>query len=102
MRAPTRSQICVWLRGARDTAGLSRRTVSIALGVTERAIQSWEDARDTPMPPADKFLALVVLYGASLAELVPVSRPPIPADPIPIPRSAAAGAARRVKGRGSG
>lgn len=67
---PTRSHICGWLRVARDDAKLSRRAVSHAIGVTERAIQSWEDENDTPLPPADKFLALVKLYRAEKKLLV--------------------------------
>lgn len=68
---PDRSQICRWLRQSRDGAGLSRRAVSDAINVTERAIQSWEDPDDSPLPPADKFLALVMLYNADVYSILP-------------------------------
>lgn len=70
MRGPTRSQICNWLKSARINAGLSRRAVSHQIDVTERAIQSWEDVNDTPLPPADKLFALVLLYRADITALL--------------------------------
>lgn len=70
MRGPTRSQICSWLRESRDAAGLTRRAVSIEIGVTERVIQKWEDHGQTALPMADKFLALVLLYKADVGELL--------------------------------
>lgn len=67
---PKRSQICSWLRTAREGAKLTRRTVSTALNVTERQIFNWEDPKGTALPPADDFLALVLLYKADVGELL--------------------------------
>lgn len=57
--------------------GLSRRAVSDAIGVTERAIQDWESPNETAIPTADKFLAMAALYRSDLSALVPApdSRP---------------------------
>jgi len=67
---PKAQRISEWLREMRDAAGLTRRAVSIPLGVTERAIQNWEDPEMPALPPADTFLALVARYKAQRKLLV--------------------------------
>lgn len=66
------SRVSVWLRDARDRAGLTRRQVSDHLGVTEGAIQNWENPEKPALPPADQFLALVVFYRANILELLAI------------------------------
>lgn len=68
--SPDSSQISKWLRDARDRAGLTRRQVSDRIGVTEGAIQNWENEEKPALPPADQFLALVVFYRANVLELL--------------------------------
>lgn len=71
------SRISTWLRDARDRAGLTRRQVSDYLGVTEGAIQNWENEEKPALPPADQFLRLVVFYRANVLELLAIRVPPV-------------------------
>ncbi len=90
--SPDTAQISRWLRDARDRAGLTRRQVSDRLGVTEGAIQNWENAEKPALPPADQFLALVVFYRANILELLAIKAAPPPS------RAAGGGAGREKPG----
>lgn len=70
MGGPSRDQISAWLREAREGKGVTQRQVSDAVGVTEKSVGRWERIGDTPLPPADLFLAMVKLYRAEKKLLV--------------------------------
>lgn len=68
--APTATQISQWLRDNRERLKLARRAASVALDVTEKTIERWEDPDHPALPPADQFLALVVLYKADIQQFL--------------------------------
>ena len=67
--SPDAKRIGGWLKAARERQGrYSQEQAAPAVGTTTRTMGGWE--RGETMPPADKFLALVLLYGADLSTLL--------------------------------
>lgn len=66
---PDAEQIGGWLKTARERQGkYSQEQAAPLVGTTTRTIGGWE--RGETVPPADKFLGLVLLYEADLIQLL--------------------------------
>lgn len=66
---PDAKRIGGWLKAARERHGqYSQEQAAPLVGTTARTIGAWE--RGETAPPADKFLALVLLYEANVLQLL--------------------------------
>ena len=60
----------VTLMGLRTRAGLTRREVATALGVTEKTIYVWETSENKPKMTVAQVQLLLQLFDCSLDDLV--------------------------------
>lgn len=69
---PDARAVKAWLRTARERADKARRAAAVYLDVAEQTVVRWEDPDSDALPPADKFLALVMFYRANILELLAI------------------------------